>query len=488
MGMHTDVLIVGGGIAALAAAVALSDRGVRVVLVERTPHLGGRARSWRDDTTGDVVDVGPHVLLNKYRNMLGLLRRLGTDGDIVWQTDKFLTVVERGRRATIRNYPLPAPLHALPSLLHAESVSVRDMLSNRRVLWAALRLDEPALLQLDALDAETYLQQMGVSPRFIEWHWALTAMAILNLPLAQCSAGALMRFYKFMISHRDIDMGFAAVPLADLFVPGARRVIESHGGEIWLHAPIAEFVMPRAGTITGAVVADGRHIEAQYVIAAVAPQDLAPLLPHALRDTPLARDLPAFAPNPYICSYIWFDRKLTDEQAWARTWSPTNLNYDSYDLSNIRRGWRTRPSIIASNIIYSHRAHGMSDDAIIAATVRELAEFVPAAAQTTIRHARVHRIDMAIPCAFPGTERKRPVTRTPIENFFLAGDWTCTHLPASMESAVRSGLLAAEQVLDRLGRPAHLAEAMAPPEGLARLVQGMSRSPLQRQPPQSARF
>lgn len=472
--MQTDVLIVGGGIAGLAAAVALSDRQISVVLAERTPHLGGRARSWDDPATGDRVDIGPHILLNEYQNMLALLKRLGTHDDIVWQTDKFLTVVEKRRATVIRNYPLPAPFHGLPSLLHARAVSTADMLSNRRVLWAVLRMSEADLLQLDNLNAEEYLQSMGVSRRFIDWHWALTAMAILNLPLAQCSAGALLRFYQFMMSHRNVAMGFPAVALSDLFVPDARRVIEANGGRVLLPAPVAEFTVASSGRLSGAMLGDGTRIQARFVIAAIAPHDLAPLLPPPLQGTALAAALASFVPNPYISTYLWFDRKLTQEPSWARNWSPTNLNYDSYDLSNIRRGWGERPSVIASNIIYSHRAHGMTDDEIIAATVDELAEFLPDAKHARLRHARVHRIDMAIPCAFPGTEQQRPDTRTPLPNLFLAGDWIRTHLPASMEGAVRAGWLAAEQVLNDLDRPEPLAHAIPPPEGLARLVRAMS--------------
>lgn len=469
--MQTDVLIIGGGLAGLAAAVALSDRGVRVTVIERAVHLGGRARSWRDEETGDTIDVGPHILLSEYANMLALLERLGTRGDIGWQTEKFLTVVEQRRTTTIRNHRLPAPLHSLPSLMHARAVSVADMLSNRRVLWAAMRLREADLLRLDTMNAEEYLRDMGVSQRFMDWHWGLTAMAILNLPLAQCSAGALMRFYQFMVSHNDIDMGFPSVPLADLFVPGAVKAIEARGGEVRIPASVQALTVSETGAVTGATMADGSRIDARYVIAAIAPQDLTPLLPGPLRGSALARALTSLQPNPYISTYIWFDRKVTQEPAWARTWSPSNLNYDSYDLSNIRRGWHARPSLIASNIIYSHRAHAMSDDAVIAATVAELAEFAPAVATARIRHALVHRIDMAIPCAFPGTEQQRPAVRTPLENFFLAGDWTRTRLPASMESAVHAGWLAAEQVLDQLGRPAKLVRAARAPEGLARLAQ-----------------
>jgi uncharacterized protein with NAD-binding domain and iron-sulfur cluster len=208
----------------------------------------------------------------------------------------------------------------------------------------------------------------------------------------------------------------------------------------------------------------------------VPPTDLPALLPPAWteRHAPL-RVAADFEPSPYISSYLWFADKITREQFWVRLWSPSTLNYDFYDLSNIRPEWAARPSVIASNIIYSHRAQQMTDDEIIDATRREISEFAPAAAHTRLRHARVHRIPMAIPCPYPGTERGRPPPRTPIRNLFLAGDWLATALPASMESAVRAGWLAAEQIWGEIGRPRRLALPASLPKGFAGLVYRCAR-------------
>jgi 15-cis-phytoene desaturase len=144
--------------------------------------------------------------------------------------------------------------------------------------------------------------------------------------------------------------------------------------------------------------------------------------------------------------YLWFDRKLTGERFWAQPGALERLNTDFYDLSNIRQGWSDRPSLIASNIVYSHRARAMSDAQIVAATRREIAQFAPEAGPARIVHAAVNRIAMAIPCPLPGSESERPAPSA-----FLAGDWTRTGLPCSMESAVRSGFMAAEAVLGTTG-------------------------------------
>jgi uncharacterized protein with NAD-binding domain and iron-sulfur cluster len=149
------------------------------------------------------------------------------------------------------------------------------------------------------------------------------------------------------------------------------------------------------------------------------------------------------------------------------------LNCDFYDLSNIRPGSH-RGSLIATNSIHCPRAHCLTDEQIVLRTVREIGELIPQALQAQVVHARVHRIPMAIARPLPGTERLRPQTITPTDNFFLAGDWTRTLLPCSMESAAYSGLRAAELIWNSLGRPRTLVTPKAAPEGLTGWVNRMT--------------
>jgi 15-cis-phytoene desaturase len=470
--MDTDVIIIGGGIAGLACALELGKAGLGVTLLERSDILGGRACSWTDPATGDRVDIGPHILLTEYRNMLRLLDKLGTGDRIVWQSGKFITLVDQPHPVAIYMRHLPAPLHFLPSLLKAPQVSQLDLLSNYRLLWQVMRLRPADALELDTISAEEHLRRMGVSGRMIDWFWRSAAMSIMNVPLEHCSAGALLSFFRYMMGISGYQVGFAGEGLGDLFAPESVRRIEAAGGRVLLQAEVVRLI-GKNETLTGVELADGSRIAAPLCVAAIPPQALRPLLPEPwVQQHDVFKRLADFKPSPYISSYIWFDRKLTHERFWTRVWSPTNLNYDSYDLSNIRPGWAERPSVIASNIVYSYRAAELSDEEVIEATVQEIAAFAPVAAQAQVRHARVHRIPMAIPAPYPGSERLRPTPRTAIDGLFLAGDWLQTGLPASMESAVRAGWLAAEQILAATGRPRQL--ALPPPsvKGLVRLLGG----------------
>jgi squalene-associated FAD-dependent desaturase len=471
--MQFDVAIIGGGIGGLACAVALRDSGLRVGVFESSPTLGGRARSWTDRSSGDDLDLGPHIFLTEYRNMLAFLEQLGTQDRIVWETDRLLRLREARHITDMRLHALPPPLHLFPSFVCADAISCRDLLSNRRVLWMAMRLTEEAVKILDRISALELLRGCGVTPHFIEWFWATACIAVLNVPLERCSAGALMRVFAQLVGLRKYAIGFPDAALADLFVPAAVRLVESAGGRVLTRAPVSGIVCEGGGFRSLALAGEER-VEAKICVAALPPRCLARLLPEEWRRMQPFKALEqGFEPSPYVSCYLWFDRKLTREKFWARVWNPAALNTDFYDLSNIRRGWRGRDaSVMASNIIYSHRAEALSDEHIVARTVAEIQEALPAAARARVRHAVVNRIPMAIPCPTPGSERARPAARTPVQGLLLAGDWTDTGLPASMESAVHSGWAAAEEIFRWQGTPRRLVRPKRAPQGIAGWVHG----------------
>ncbi len=438
----SDAIVIGGGLAGLACAVALADRGIKVTLLERQAGLGGRAASWTHAPTGDRVDIGPHVLLNEYRNFLALLERLGTREQITWQPRKLITLVTGEGPHALRHRPLPPPLSLVPDLLRAPGLGLGDFWSNNRATWAALTFREEQVPELDAVSGLEFLRALGASERMIDWFWRFESMAVMNAPLERVSAAALMRVHAMLIGHRGIHFGFPAVGLGDLFAEQARRAIEACGGRV---------VRARALSVetaegTHRVVCEGRRFAARCCVIALPPRELGEIRPGLA-------EVDAFEPSPYVSTYLWFDRRITDERFWALLWTPTRLNYDFYDLANIRPAWRGRPSVIACNFIYSHRANGATDEALVEAALREIAEFAPAVRQARLLHADVHRIPMAICLPAAGTERRRPPTRTAVPGLYLAGDWTRTGYPSSMEGAVFSGHRAAEAVLACLGRP-----------------------------------
>jgi phytoene dehydrogenase-like protein len=453
--MDADVIIAGAGVAGLACAANLADCGLRVRVFERDPWPGGRAASWTDEVTGDTVDIGPHVLTTEHLNFLALLRRLGTATDLLWQPEPLVTLYDRGRLIAMHASRLPPPLHGLPNLRNTlRCVSLRDALSNLRIAWQAARLDEADTLALDRQDALTLLQRQGVSPRFIRWFWEPAMLSLLNVPLSRCSAAAMMRVFRLMLGRSGYCFGFARHGLADLFVPGCVRRITAAGGAVELASPVEGLIVSPQG-LAGFRLADGREIRAPAGVLAVPPQDVGRLTnDHDGVLGRLATRAAAFDPCPYVSTMLWFDRKLGPYRFWARSGSQVNLNTDFYDLANIRDANLGKPSLIVSNTIHARESWTWDDARIIERTRAEVCEALPAAAAATLRHARVHRIPMAVACPAPGTESLRPAVRTGLPGLWLAGDWTTTGLPCSMESAARSAALVSAEIAAGLGKRA----------------------------------
>lgn len=463
-GITSDVVIIGGGLAGLTCAMGLRGSGLKVTVVEGADVLGGRARSWIDPATGDPIDLGPHIFLTEYPNTLKLLDVFGTRSRIIWQTDQFITIADGQNGILMKMTSLPPPFHFVPSVLADRTVPLSDKFSNIGVTLLAMKMDERDVRQLDSITASEFLLDNGVSQRYIDRFWAFVSMAIMNVPVEECSAAALIGFYRHLIGHNSYWIGFPDSGLSNLFAPQARQVLASSGVNVVTQAAVASFI-GGADSVTGIELTDNRRIYARFCVSAIPAHDLLKIVrTEWLERYSIFRDLRGFVPCPYVSTYVWFDRKLTQRQFWARVYSPADLNCDFYDLSNINSGWQDRPSVIASNIIYSHRANGMTDDHIIEATIREICDFIPDARKAKVVHSVVNRTAMAIHCPYPGTERKRPETRTPVRGLLLAGDWTRTGIPASMESAVRSGWLAAEQILADIGRRTSLAISIREPE------------------------
>ena len=461
-----QVIVVGAGLAGLSCAAFLADAGLQVEVLESSSVAGGRARSWTDPGTGYNVDIGPHVLLNKYSNMLALLQRLGTAELICWQTDHLLTVLDKQRPIRFRQAPLPPPLHYINNLARVlPSVPLGRLLTNVPITLRTMRNGPDDIIRLDERTGLEYLRTSGVSQPFIDWFWSSVSMAFLNLPVEQCSAASLMRIFWYALGHNDVTFGFPKVGLSELYVPQCISRIERAGGRVLFNQKVAGLLYADGKAVGVRCEADSARYAGQVVLA-VPPTSIPSLLLSSAGLTSAAR---RFEPSPYISCYLWFDRKLTGARFWARPWSANEFNTDFYDLSNIRDADTGPGSLIATNIIWSHRAHDLSDEAIIQATLKEISDFAPQFRAARLIDSSVHRIPMSVPCAKPGVERLRPGTSA-VPGLYLAGDWTDTDLPFCMESAVRSAALAAEAVLGAQGRHQKYALPVPAPSGLVGLV------------------
>jgi len=456
---EVDVAVVGGGVAGIAAAVTLAKRGLKVTMIESRSILGGRARSWIDGVTRDPVHIGPHIVISEYPNFFNLLEQLGTREKIIWQPPRhFLTWVKGADEYHLRTVPLPPPGIFGPSAILDPFVEMEDKESMLQAVIRCLSFSDDELLSLDDESGADFLRRYGMTEAYIQHFWAFVSHAILNVPIEEVSASALVRFFRGLVSRSTMEMGFSNGGLGDLVTP-AKEILKELGATVLTSIEVECFL--GESTCTGVKLDDGRIINARMgVISTLPPQTLLPLLPQKwVNSHSSISNLEHLKPCKYICVYIWFDRKVTGgKQMWARTYNKKDLNCEFYDFSEIYTGkdskgvnWRDRPSFVGSNIIDSGRLSEMSDAELVEGTLREMEEFFTDVRQAKVLHSAVNRVPMAIHRPVVGTERLRPHQVSPVSGLYFGGCWTFTEFPGSMESAARSGFLAADRLSERNG-------------------------------------
>jgi squalene-associated FAD-dependent desaturase len=430
----TRTVVVGGGLAGITAALDLAATGTEVVLLEARPRLGGAAYSIERD--GLVVDNGQHVFLRCCDQYRALLHRLGVAADTTLQERLDIPMLAPGRRpARLRRDGLPAPLHLARSLLGLGLVSVAD---RARAGAAMLRLraidpDDPAA---DARSFGDWLDAQRQSPAAIEALWRLITVATLNLEPRDASlAQAAYVFQTGLLRDAAAgDIGWSRVPLSALHDEPARRALAAAGAEVHVGARVQE-IAARTGRGFEVRTADG-PIDADAVVLAVQSQRVGGLLPAgALADPTAPEQLGA---SPILNLHVHYDRRVLDEPFVAAIDSPVSWIFDRTQSSGATAG-----QVLALSLSAADAIEHLDADALRARFLPALAELLPAARDAQVQRFLVHREHHATFRAAPGARALRPGPATALPGLVLAGAWTDTGWPATMEGAVRSGHAAA---------------------------------------------
>jgi len=440
-GKPLHIAVVGGGLAGLAAGCALADAGCRISLYERRPYLGGRASSYQHPGTGEVVDNCQHVLLGCCTNLIDLYRRTGVEDKIRWYDE--LTFLEPGGRASrIAPSFLPAPLHNGPSFLSAHCLGLSDKLSIARVMMALLR----GVPEDNGQSFLAWLGRYSPTPAALERFWKPILISALNEDLDRVSvfyAGQVIR-ESFMKSAAAGRMGIPAIPLSDLYAAGA-GYIQARGGEVFLRAPIEALAVEDSGvrlkTAQGEVVADA--------VVLAAPSDIAlKLLPENLRPEGWTAASDGLDTSPIAGIHLWFDRQISElDHAVLLDRTIQWMFHKSRIQAEVRGSDSAGGSYVELVVSAAKTLVNLSKNEIVELAVRELREFFPAARDAVLVKSTVIKEIHATFSPGPGVDRLRPAQATLSERVFLAGDWTATRWPATMEGAVRSGYRAAEAVM-----------------------------------------
>ncbi|NGO74868.1 NAD(P)-binding protein [Streptomyces sp. YC504] len=452
-----SAVVVGGGLAGITAALGLADAGLDVTLLEGRPRLGGLAFSFqRGDLT---VDNGQHVYLRCCTAYRWFLDRV--DGAALAPLQDRLDVpvldvaTPRPRLGRLRRAGLPVPLHLARSLATYPHLSLAERAKVGRAALAlkALDLADPAL---DDEDFGSWLARHGQSARAIEALWDLVGIATLNAVAGDSSLGlAAMVFKTGLLSEPGAaDIGWAHVPLGDLHDRLAREALDKSGVRTELRAKVAG--ISRTGEGVWRVRTDSEEIDAETIVLAVPQREAHELLPDGALD---AKDqLLEIGTAPILNLHVIYDRKVLKQPFFAALGTPVQWVFDRTEASGLDGGgqYLAVSQSIAQNEIDAPVAE------LRARYLPELERLLPAARGAGVRDFFVTRERTATFAPTPGVGRLRPGPRTRAPGLYLAGAWTATGWPATMESAVRSGAAAARAALGTLGRPQdHLFEEAA---------------------------
>ena len=418
------VAVWGGGVAGMVTAVELAYRGFEVTLFEARSYLGGRAHSFTDRSSGIVLDNGAHVLMGGYPYFFQFLKRLGLEKKVKGQKRLALSFCLERRRIFLKAFPLSAPWHLLGAILCFKGLTGRDR-------WAAIQfcfcLRKPAVQSV-----QDWLVREKQTEGIIQKLWRPFCLAALNEEPAFASALLFYNVLKGSLLGKARDSGIYVntVPLGDLFLPEVGWFLQGSEGCIHLGQQVKR-IETNGSRVKGFHTASGAFCQADYYVSALPWYSLAPLL----EDSHWKRKMNSLRCSPILSIYLLCDRALFSDSFVGFLDSPIHWMFDRSCLLSVEK--KEHSHLYAITVSAAGEQMNVTHREILARVERELIRFFPAAEKMQIKQYWVLKRKDATFRAAPGVER--PGAKTPWENCFLAGDWTDTGLPATLEGAAKSG-------------------------------------------------
>ena len=437
------IAILGGGLAGLSATRSLLERGYQVTLVEKRPFLGGRAFSFKDSKSGSVVDNGQHIFMGCCSYYIDFIKALGVEDKTFIQDRLRTEVILDGKLGVLGSTPWLGQLHLLPSFIRYPHISFTDKL---RVVYGLIRVKlTNRSKNAEKLDCETYydwLKRHHQTDRAIENMWNLIILATLNDDSRDVGADmALMVLQDGLLKKpSDAAIGFSKVGLTELTEEPAKNFIESRGGTLVTGKSVRSLDIDN-DTVTSATLSDGTVLTADGFVSALPYEVLLQVLPQEVSTNSTFASINNLSSSPIVGIHIWYDRKIMDQDFVAFLESPIQWVFNRSKIQGDDDGPGQYVTISLSG------AWDFVDkpkDELRALFVEEMEKQFPRARGSKVERLLVIKQPRATFRCVPGVAANRPPATTSISNLWLAGEWTDTGWPSTMEGAVRSGVFAAE--------------------------------------------
>lgn len=448
------IAVVGGGLAGLAAGVNLSRRGFRVTVFEKRPFLGGRAFSFNDPETGVEVDNGQHVFVGACAEYMSFLRDIGTWENVRMPGRLEARVIRNGKSSWLKASSwIPGSAANLPALLGYGHISIMDRL---RLLYGMMRIRFTRRKQGGPLEDETFdgwLRRHGQNDETISRFWNLIVLPALNDDITEVGADAgLMLFQTALLgAPHKAAIGYPVVGLSRLAGDAAENFIRENGGQVRKSGDVARLCI-EDGSAIGIELESGEHVAADAVLTAVPATETLGLVQKSGIDNSHFSPAGQIETAPIVGVHIWYDRPVFEDRFVAVLDSPLQWVFNVTRMHERETENTGNGQHIAISLSGAWQWKDRSKAELQEIFVTEMNRVFPAAADAEVtRFITVKMLDATFRVA-PGSEQNRLPQETPVPGLFLAGDWTRTGWPSTMESAVRSGNLAADALAKYLSR------------------------------------
>lgn len=440
MAEKTDAIVLGGGFAGLSCAVALAGKGKKVLVLDKKPHLGGRAYSFEEG--GLEVDNGQHLFMGCYWETRKFLKTIGTHDKLDIYHDVIVDYAEAGGQRDRLSCPswLPAPLHLAAGLLGLKGVSLKEKTALLAFDLALKSLKSgPIPPEVEALTVRQWLTGLGLSRNFQTRFFDPAAIGILNdSPDIASAAGFIQALRQMFLTGRESSrFALAKTGLSALYTDAARDFIESRGGRVISNAK-ASALIEEGGRVRGIVTDMDSRFESSHVVSTLPPWDLKKLvLPAALRGS-----WETLKPAPIVGATFKIDKPVMSERFLGMLNTETHWVFNKTLIHGTKEAGQTLAVVISG----AHKQIGYSPEKILDVAKRDLTSCIPEFASAKVLISKVVKEPFATLSPVPGDENKRPEPGSGMPGFSFAGDWTRTGLPATIESACLSGHAAAAAI------------------------------------------
>ena len=433
------IIIIGGGVAGMSAAWRLARSGREVLVLEAKAAPGGRAGSAPDPKTGDPVDTGGHIFMGCYTAARSWFREMGTD-NLIGVQDRLEAPYSgpKGERVVLRASRLPAPFHLLGALWKLPGMTISGMVKSLGLAAAAIRFK-----CFDTITVTDWADRLGLPSPVRDYIMYPLALAAINERPDLASALPFAQVIRRMAfgSGQWSGLAWPRTGLSGLYVEQVRAAVRAAGGDIRTRTSV-KTILEQDGRAAGVRLKGGEEIGASAVVSAVPPWDLVPLVRHISACSILAERAAKFQPSPIMTVHLWLDRKIMADAVCGLPGGTFDWVMNLSGMTGSTGSGAQRVCLVRSG---ARELAGKKADELERLAMRDLKRFAPAG--TSVIHRRVVWDSRATVSLVPGTDTARPGPVTPLPGLFLAGDWTQTRLPATVEGTVSSGMAAAQTLL-----------------------------------------